>query len=76
MERLLQGVPRAVVCSDEGKSMKLLARFVREESGQDLVEYAFLAIFIALAVTVGLKAIATSLDSGYSNIGTQVSSAS
>ena len=54
----------------------LFGRFVREDKGQDLIEYAFLAMFVALAVTVGLQAIATSLDDGYSNIGTQVSSGS
>ena len=49
-----------------------LFRLIRDEKGQDLIEYAFLALFVALAVTVGLQAIATSMDSGFSNIGTQV----
>ena len=47
-------------------------RLLRDENGQDLIEYAFLAIFVALAVTVGLQAIATGMDTGFSNIGTQV----
>ena len=51
----------------------LIARLVREDDGQDLIEYAFLAIFIALAVTVGLTAVSVGLSSGFSNIGTQVS---
>ena len=55
---------------------KVLARFIREEEGQDLIEYAFLAVFIALAVTVGLQAVASGINSQMSNIGTQVSSAS
>lgn len=55
---------------------QLIAQFVRDDQGQDLVEYAFLAIFVALAVTVGLQAIGSGLDAGYSNIGTQVSSGS
>ena len=49
-----------------------ILKFIREDQGQDLIEYAFLAIFIALAVTAGLSAIASGLDTGYSNIGTQV----
>jgi len=53
-----------------------IQRFVREEQGQDLIEYAFLAVFIALAVTVGLQAIATGLNTQFSNIGTQVSTGS
>ena len=54
----------------------LLVRFVREEAGQDLIEYAFLAVFIALAVTLGLKAVATGVNTQMSNIGTQISSGS
>jgi Flp pilus assembly pilin Flp len=54
----------------------LLTRFLREEDGQDLVEYALLAIFIALMVTVGLKAVAEGINVGYSNLGTQVSAGS
>ena len=54
----------------------LIARFVREDQGQDLIEYAFLAVFIALAVTLGLQAVATGVNSQMSNIGTQISGAS
>ena len=51
----------------------LIARFVREDQGQDLIEYAFLAVFIGLAVTLGLQAVATGVNSQMSNIGTQIS---
>jgi Flp pilus assembly pilin Flp len=51
----------------------LIARFVREEAGQDLIEYAFLAVFIGLAVTLGLKAVASGINSQMSNIGSEVS---
>jgi Flp pilus assembly pilin Flp len=51
----------------------VFTRLVRDEGGQDLIEYAFLAIFLALAVTVGLQAITGGLNDGFSNIGTQVS---
>jgi len=50
----------------------LIARFVREEAGQDLIEYAFLAVFIALAVTAGLQAVASGVNSQMSNIGSTV----
>ena len=52
---------------------KLIARFVREDEGQDLIEYAFLAVFIGLAVTAGLTAVATGINTQMSNIGSQVS---
>ena len=51
----------------------LFARFIREDQGQDLIEYAFLAVFIALAVVVGLQAVATGVNTQMTNIGTQVS---
>jgi pilus assembly protein Flp/PilA len=53
---------------------KLIARFVREDEGQDLIEYAFLAVFIALAVVAGLTIVGTQINSQMSNIGTQVGS--
>jgi Flp pilus assembly pilin Flp len=46
----------------------LLSRFVREEEGQDLVEYAFLITFIALAVSFSLDYFAEQLDSFYSAV--------
>jgi Flp pilus assembly pilin Flp len=50
----------------------VILRFIREDEGQDLIEYAFLAVFIALAVTVGLQAVATGINTQMSNIGSQV----
>ena len=61
----LEGAPSVM------KSVVL--RFVREEQGQDLIEYAFLAVFIGLAVVLGLEAVATGVNTQMSNIGTQVS---
>lgn len=52
--------------------VKFISRFVHEDQGQDLIEYAFLAVFIGLAVTLGLQAVATGVNSQMSNIGTQV----
>ena len=54
----------------------LLLRFIREDQGQDLIEYAFLAVFIALAVSAGLGAVATGVNTQMSNIGSQVSTGS
>jgi Flp pilus assembly pilin Flp len=53
-----------------------IRRFVREDEGQDLIEYAFLAVFIALAVTFGLTAVANGLNNQFTNIGKTVSSGS
>jgi pilus assembly protein Flp/PilA len=53
----------------------LFNRFVREEQGQDLIEYAFLAGFISLAATVGITALGTALNTKFTGLGTTVSGA-
>lgn len=46
----------------------LIARFVREDEGQDLVEYALLIAFIALACIVGLRNLGSAINETYNNI--------
>ena len=59
------------------KAMKnLFGRLVKEDHGQDLIEYAFLAVFIALVVTVALGTLGSNLNSKFDSIGTQISSGS
>jgi len=52
--------------------MKWVNRFVRDEEGQDLVEYAFLIVFIALVAVVGANQLGISLRDFYNAIGTAV----
>lgn len=52
----------------------LLARFVREDEGQDLIEYAFLAVFIGLFMIAVLQTMGNNISTQFSNIGSQVSS--
>jgi pilus assembly protein Flp/PilA len=52
---------------------KLITRFVREEEGQDLIEYALLATLIALVAGVGAAALGTNLNTWYGNMATKVS---
>ena len=40
----------------------LLMRLWQDEKGQDLVEYAFLMAFVALAATVGMNTVATAIN--------------
>jgi len=55
---------------------KLIARFVRETEGQDLIEYALLAALIGLATTAAMTALSGSLSTEFSKIGSSVTSAS
>ena len=50
----------------------LLAELHGEESGQDLIEYALIAALIALAATVGMKVVASAVNSAFSSIGTKL----
>jgi Flp pilus assembly pilin Flp len=54
---------------------KLFARFVREDEGQDLIEYALLAAFIALVAVVMIISVGTGVNLIYEQINTQVSNA-
>ena len=53
----------------------LIARLVRDEQGQDLIEYALLATFVALVAIVGATALGTALDNWYSTVATNVDAA-
>jgi pilus assembly protein Flp/PilA len=50
----------------------LVNRFVREDAGQDLIEYALLAGFISLVAVVAITAVGTGVNAVYNNIDAQV----
>ena len=51
----------------------VIVRFIREDAGQDLVEYALLGAFVSLAAAVGAQALGTGLNTWYGNIGSGIS---
>jgi pilus assembly protein Flp/PilA len=55
---------------EENQQMKqLLSKFMNEESGQDLIEYALVAALIALVAITGLNGLATKINSEFTAIG-------
>ena len=51
---------------EESRQMKnMIARLVREDAGQDLVEYAFLVGLIALIAYVGVSTLGTTINKYY-----------
>jgi pilus assembly protein Flp/PilA len=52
----------------------LIQRFVREEEGQDLVEYAFLLAFVALVAVVGVKVMGSGISGLFTSINGQLAS--
>lgn len=55
--------------------MKLIARFVRETEGQDLIEYALLAAVLALGATAAMTALKNDISTGFDNVNTAFTSA-
>lgn len=52
-----------------GKAMKnLIQRFIREEDGQDIIEYALLAAFISIAAILAIKAIGPKVNTYFTNV--------
>ena len=47
-------------------------RFVREEAGQDLIEYAMIATLVALVVAAGAALLGTNLNTWYNNMAGKV----
>jgi pilus assembly protein Flp/PilA len=53
----------------------LFGRLVREDGGQDLIEYALLAAFIALAATVAMTALGASISGFFQSVKTKLDTA-
>ena len=51
-----------------------LVRLYREDSGQDLIEYALIAALIALAATFGMGSVAQAINDAFSSIGAKLKS--
>jgi pilus assembly protein Flp/PilA len=50
-----------------------MLRMLKDENGQDLIEYALMVALISLAVTIGMKNLATSINLAFTHIGTKLS---
>jgi pilus assembly protein Flp/PilA len=55
---------------------KLVARFVKDESGATAIEYGLIAALIAVAIIMGAGALGSSLNSKFNDIKTAVDAAS
>jgi pilus assembly protein Flp/PilA len=49
--------------------MTHLKRFIREEEGQDLIEYALLCALIAVAAIAGMNGVATEINGLFGRVG-------
>ena len=51
---------------------EFVGRIVKEEDGQDLIEYALLATFVSLVAVIGATALGKALNNWYSTLATNV----
>lgn len=56
-------------------SLATLKNLLRDESGQDLIEYALVAALIALGAITAMNGVATGLNTAFSKISSQLSAA-
>lgn len=58
--------------SEQTAKLGLLLRALREDRGQDLVEYILLGGIVALGAIAGMRTLGTDLNVAFSNIATQL----
>jgi len=51
----------------------MLSRLIRDDQGQDLIEYVLLGSFIAIVAIAGVSTLGTNINSWYSKVATWVS---
>ena len=51
---------------------ELLEKLHKEESGQDLIEYALVAALIAVAATAAMTTLANKISSEFGNVGSKL----
>jgi pilus assembly protein Flp/PilA len=56
----------------KGKLLKLSAmlQILKDENGQDLIEYALVVALIAFAATAGMSQLATAINTAFNHVGT------
>jgi pilus assembly protein Flp/PilA len=64
-----------IKCTLINNPKSILTGFIRDESGQDLIEYALVAAIIALGATAAMTTLASSITSAFTKIGTSLTNA-
>jgi pilus assembly protein Flp/PilA len=51
-----------------------MLQILKDENGQDLIEYALVVALIAFAATAGMSTLATAINTAFTNVGTTLGS--
>lgn len=54
---------------------QFLANFMKDESGQDLIEYALVAALVGLGAVAAMGGLANSIGNTFNSVGTQLTNA-
>jgi len=54
------------------RMLKLLQNLLKEESGQDLIEYALIAALIATACAAAMTTLATDISTAFTTVGGKI----
>ncbi|HZL27064.1 MAG TPA: Flp family type IVb pilin [Acidobacteriaceae bacterium] len=57
------------------RSIELLMKLMREEDGQDLIEYAIVAGLIGVGAIVSLSSLDTKIKTAFNSVGSRLTSA-
>jgi pilus assembly protein Flp/PilA len=57
---------------DQLLKLSVMLQILKDESGQDLIEYALVVALIAFAATAGMGSLATSINLAFTHIGTKM----
>ena len=59
---------------DKLLKLSVMLQILKDENGQDLIEYALVVALIAFAATAGMSSLAVSINTAFNHIGTKLSS--
>ncbi len=57
---------------DKLLKLSVMLQILKDENGQDLIEYALVVALIAFAATAGMSTLATDINLAFSHIGTKM----
>lgn len=52
--------------------LSVMLQILKDDKGQDLIEYALMVALIALAATAGMSSLATGINTAFSNLGNKL----
>jgi pilus assembly protein Flp/PilA len=54
------------------RAQTLIWKLVKDEQGQDLVEYAAVIVIVVLGLTAGMRTLASAVNNAMTNVGTYI----